>query len=302
MKNCPKCNTPINKTQRYMNVVKKVYKDIWHVKRRIFGHIREIEAKRDELTAHMLALSDHEKDMEGSKEYKILYDKLLCELKPILRSRMNMLSSVETGTLKVQIEIFSQLVENYSKFCNTLDDKSKNEVLEYLDVLFQVIKKRQRIISNQEIKDISLEIQRFYRLCQLHKLKNEPGYKANCHNPIISRCYEDAYKIGYTIYKFTKEQDNAMKYALEAFGKEIKSAYYISNVEKIEIMKALNFTKGHWFKCPNGHIYAIGECGGAMEIGQCNECGAEIGGRQHRLLPSNNLAPEMDGATLTEIV
>jgi hypothetical protein len=54
--------------------------------------------------------------------------------------------------------------------------------------------------------------------------------------------------------------------------------------------------QGHWFKCPNGHIYVITECGGANQIGKCNECGALIGGTNHRLLSDNNLAPEMDGA------
>jgi hypothetical protein len=31
-----------------------------------------------------------------------------------------------------------------------------------------------------------------------------------------------------------------------------------------EIMKATNIGRGHWNKCPNGHYYAIGDCGGAM--------------------------------------
>jgi len=34
-----------------------------------------------------------------------------------------------------------------------------------------------------------------------------------------------------------------------------------------------------------------------MEKSQCNECGAEIGGGSHRLLASNSVATEMDGAT-----
>lgn len=54
--------------------------------------------------------------------------------------------------------------------------------------------------------------------------------------------------------------------------------------------------QGHWYKCPNGHIYVITECGGANQIGTCNECGARIGGTNHRLLEDNSLAPEMDGA------
>jgi len=44
------------------------------------------------------------------------------------------------------------------------------------------------------------------------------------------------------------------------------------------------------------HVYCIGECGGANQKSKCPECGAEIGGQQHRLTEGNRLAPEMDGA------
>ena len=46
-----------------------------------------------------------------------------------------------------------------------------------------------------------------------------------------------------------------------------------------------------------GHIYCIGECGGAMEEAKCPECGVKIGGTQHRLVSDNSLASDMDGAT-----
>ena len=38
-----------------------------------------------------------------------------------------------------------------------------------------------------------------------------------------------------------------------------------------------------WYKCRNGHLYSIGECGGAMAISYCNHpgCGAIIGGTNH---------------------
>ena len=66
--------------------------------------------------------------------------------------------------------------------------------------------------------------------------------------------------------------------------------------EKKQIVEAVGLKIGHWFKCPQGHIYAIGECGGAMVRGKCPECGAVIGGANHRLEEGNELAPEMDGA------
>ena len=70
----------------------------------------------------------------------------------------------------------------------------------------------------------------------------------------------------------------------------------MSEAEKLEIVEAMGLTKGHWFKCPQGHFYCIGECGGAMETAKCPECNAEIGGSHHQLLASNQVATEMDGA------
>ncbi|KAL9976040.1 hypothetical protein ACROYT_G013274 [Oculina patagonica] len=68
--------------------------------------------------------------------------------------------------------------------------------------------------------------------------------------------------------------------------------------QKPMTVKAMNFSQGHWYKCPNGHIYAIGDCGGAMEQMSCPEagCGAIIGGRHHTLAQGNVVVTEIDGA------
>lgn len=50
------------------------------------------------------------------------------------------------------------------------------------------------------------------------------------------------------------------------------------------------------FVCISGHIYVIGECGGAMQHSTCPECGLPIGGMNHALESGNTLASEMDGA------
>ncbi|EPS45810.1 hypothetical protein H072_257 [Dactylellina haptotyla CBS 200.50] len=39
---------------------------------------------------------------------------------------------------------------------------------------------------------------------------------------------------------------------------------------------------GHWYRCPNGHQFTIADCGRAMQLGTCNECGAQIGGQNHQ--------------------
>ncbi|KFQ30084.1 E3 ubiquitin-protein ligase RNF213, partial [Mesitornis unicolor] len=45
-------------------------------------------------------------------------------------------------------------------------------------------------------------------------------------------------------------------------------------------MQVRSFTS----ECPNGHPCTVGECGLPMEIGRCPDCGAEVGGEQHKPL------------------
>eukprot|EP00004_Rigifila_ramosa_P012162 TRINITY_DN2617_c0_g1_i6.p1 TRINITY_DN2617_c0_g1~~TRINITY_DN2617_c0_g1_i6.p1 ORF type:complete len:1886 (-),score=285.95 TRINITY_DN2617_c0_g1_i6:16-5643(-) len=73
----------------------------------------------------------------------------------------------------------------------------------------------------------------------------------------------------------------------------------ITAAARREIREAMGAAQGHWFVCPNGHPYYIGECGGAMESRTCPEvgCGSVIGGANHRVAEGNRLYTEIDGAT-----
>ena len=68
--------------------------------------------------------------------------------------------------------------------------------------------------------------------------------------------------------------------------------------EKLMIFKAVNLSSvegsfgGHWYTCANGHVYSIGECGGAMQQSTCPQCGATIGGADHRRVEGNDRAHE----------
>jgi hypothetical protein len=63
------------------------------------------------------------------------------------------------------------------------------------------------------------------------------------------------------------------------------------------VVQAMGLKQGHRYKCPNGHIYCIADCGRAVVESHCNVCGAVIGGSSHRVRSDNSLAPEMDGAS-----
>ncbi|CAC5383752.1 RNF213 [Mytilus coruscus] len=42
-----------------------------------------------------------------------------------------------------------------------------------------------------------------------------------------------------------------------------------------------------YYRCPNGHIYVIGDCGRPWVKAKCNECGADIGGQRHNASEGN---------------
>jgi hypothetical protein len=64
--------------------------------------------------------------------------------------------------------------------------------------------------------------------------------------------------------------------------------------EIYSVMKREFASTGHWYRCPNGHLYTIGECGGAVQVSNCPECGAQVGGSHHQLLENNNAATEIE--------
>jgi hypothetical protein len=232
-----------------------------------------------------------------SAELRTLYTKLSNELQPTQSKKVNLLSATDTATLRVQTEIFSQVFECCSSTYPHLVGESKAKIVAHMDMLLHVVKQRGKKINGQEIGDINMEILRFHRVCQLHRLKSEPNYGLCCNTPEVKECYETAHQIAYTIEKHTEDCDWKLKNALENLSKVVHSAVTITDAERKEIVLAMGYKQGHWYKCPSGHIYIITECGGAMEQSRCNECGAEIGGGNHKLLASNSLATEMDGAT-----
>ncbi|PKC03010.1 hypothetical protein RhiirA5_452565 [Rhizophagus irregularis] len=67
--------------------------------------------------------------------------------------------------------------------------------------------------------------------------------------------------------------------------------------EKLEIHRAMRTEfrgSGHWYECPNGHPYTIGECGAAMQTSRCPDCNEVIGGSSHRLTSTNRINSEFD--------
>jgi hypothetical protein len=156
----------------------------------------------------------------------------------------------------------------------------------------------QDLLSDQQIADIQSEIYRLMSLIKLLDLWSK--LKTSEKLQVLSQ--DDKAELTSRIVRLhcsdwkLNEEDNS---EILQFIMKLSETYQVSGLtelERVEIIKAIGLTKGHWFKCPSGHYYCIGECGGAMEEATCPECGTKIGGQSHRLTEGNELAPEMDGA------
>ena len=95
--------------------------------------------------------------------------------------------------------------------------------------------------------------------------------------------------------QLTDAKSGEVKRLLEKIGKSV-GGLAVSEQGRVSIVKAMGMSKGHWFKCPKGHIYAIGDCGGATVESTCPECKSRIGGVGHKVRDDNTFAPEMDDA------
>ncbi|XP_030839842.1 NFX1-type zinc finger-containing protein 1 [Strongylocentrotus purpuratus] len=296
LKECPWCKTPIRRNLRYGNLIKQALNDINAVKRTIFGN---------ESTIHYLRQNLQEKfrrEVENMDMLAIAMVKKLFLRKMDARRFHDMVSST-SALSHGQITA----LENRVRFLEEMRD-----VAEALQSL------RSPSLNQQYVKQMKSEIGVLQTwLCQepINRMSHQQTDDANRE----AKRLHLALILFRTLVEKPAARDKASQEVkaaeLQLFdGKalndqradEVKSLLKkivsksgglgISDEERKDIVAAMGLAKGHWFKCPKGHVYAIGNCGGAQQASSCPECGLGIGGTQYRLREGNRLASEMDGA------
>lgn len=223
---------------------------------------------------------------------KDILDVLDMRLQPSRDKRRQSINKIELNALKSKIQILNYIV---NCFKDTKLYTCKHPTILHLSMLLEVLLRSEDHVTNQEIEDIELEIKRLNRIIQFDKIKQSSKFEYAQSRPSVKTLANNIQDVLFVKKRYSDFLDTAVKNNLTDLVAQVDCTVQISDKERMEIVQAIGLTKGHWFKCPNGHPYAIGECGGAMQVARCF-CGAQIGGTDHRLLPSNQLAGEMDGA------
>uniref|UniRef100_A0A8W8IV13 RZ-type domain-containing protein n=1 Tax=Magallana gigas TaxID=29159 RepID=A0A8W8IV13_MAGGI len=279
---CPRCKTPIRRNLRYGNDVKKTVLDIENAKRKIIGDRQRIKKMRYEIPDQIRTLSS--KNLSDAKTIRKVFD-MLFE------------TNVDENTLVAitnQIEFLkaiNKIEENWEKKM-----RNKDKCLEDLKLFRKWIIVPRKYFTEQELADAEDEIVRLqsfrrYIVC-IDRLESRGVQTVTKSENLkkVENMLTKGKKLNYDEKEYLKNVLTALEKKLPASG------LGVSEEEKIEIVRAMPESKGRWFKCPNGHIYMIGDCGGAMMESRCPECNATIGGSSHRLRDDNQFAGEMDGA------
>lgn len=205
-----------------------------------------------------------------------------------------MLHNIAANTLTAKVQLLENIVDIY--ISHHLSFEGKTKIMKFLDQILRILIRESDRITDQEISDIQAELSRVTRIVELIKIEESAGFKPACGQSNVKDIHKRLVDSLFSLHVFSEKHEEDARKLLQQLNSKVKAALTITSKERTEIVKAVGMSVGHWFKCPNGHIYVITECGGAMEVGKCNECGAKIGGTQHTLLGDNQLASEMDGA------
>ena len=294
---CPQCKVPVLKTVQYSNITNRILHDMNEIKARQqhFLSVHDRMEMREKLSGLSLTrlqdkefvsrrTSDHRWNelVHGFSDFVLqkAYTTLLSAY-GILKTKENLqhlldlsLSRLSSKPLKVLLSQARDLLDWIKKY------KHRDMLTDQMTI--DINAERRRIL----LLEASLETKLNFARCNIKVDEDDEQLFLE-----IS-LYETN---GKKIPKLTEDSEyERMIKRLQSMPNKYRVPLTIE--ERNMIIKAIGAKPGSWYKCPNGHFYQIGDCGGAMQSSRCPECGSQIGGRHHQLLASNQHAGEFDNS------
>ncbi|KAI6651709.1 NFX1-type zinc finger-containing protein 1 isoform b precursor [Oopsacas minuta] len=277
---CPKCKVPIRKNLRYGEIVKKALNDLEDVKLKIIDEMRNnIRSSSNEIL-HKMQTNNTPFNPAQSE---IIQNILKC---------IAIVSQCDHRKLYVifdLLKIFSDLYQTPDHIWKTCHAHRAFTSTNKIDALLSNTKYTRQDFS------IIKDLQSLSRRCVLSSLfaailptvsdQDDRRVFESLHRQFLSSLLQN---VGINLI-----------HDCELFLANVTAKYKfapLSQQERVQIALAVDVNRSGWYRCPNGHLYGIGDCGGAVVEAKCNECGAKIGGTGHRVQDNNAYAgPDMGG-------
>lgn len=275
---CPNCRTPIRQTYRYGNVVKQKLQDIEGVKRRLRERQKQLRRAVRETKTQASALIA---DLEGRERE----EELMREMHGLKKRLSRPLGEDELHVIQQQLN----LLASYIRLRRNVGEKVKAPLI-YTVRLDKL--KRDMLTVHVELPGLLAMTRDFY-LVTIEFLV-EVVRQEQMGTDLLGRLdtLERELKANQQPTLADTERWRAAVDKLQQEGLSIGK----KTLQLVIQAMAKEGGSGHWFKCPNGHLYFIGECGGAMQEGVCPDCHATVGGHSHRLRGDNAHAA-IDGSS-----
>ncbi|XP_062603582.1 NFX1-type zinc finger-containing protein 1-like [Saccostrea cucullata] len=266
LKMCPKCFTPIKRSNRYRNVNKQIFRDIEEVK-------REIEEEKANLFYNSFWIN------QSIQERKRL---IPSHLRKCIEKRMpqNCENIFVRKLLRYLILKIRPRVKELKRAHRELLPEMKGT---YLSMVKWIGKHTDIVFTDHELKQFANEVERYLLYLDLVIMKCE----LEKNNDMTNITESDKELLEFHITRLrcparsTFEPEDVIK-ATAAFDelrrKEPTSCSWISDDKRRISLKNVACTKqGQWYKCTNGHFYSIGffvDTGDESQ--QCPECRSSI--------------------------
>ncbi|XP_053101966.1 NFX1-type zinc finger-containing protein 1-like [Hemicordylus capensis] len=272
---CPKCSTPIQDNPRYNDVLRATRQRIEEVKRKLQGGKEAaLWAGRTALLGQLAAVPDTGRYLRHtSLARKIKAAASLQGLKD-LENTVSFLLSL-------------QRLKSQAKRCTP---ERRGQLTGMAEAVEAWLCRRREgdAFTAQQLQEGRDEVRRISYLANLFEWLSSQGRLPL--SPEASAAVEKALGLLGQQKPLAEAQEELLRATLETIDRLLPATgllLRLSKAERVSITEALRFGRGHWYSCPQGHLYAIGECGQPMQESRCPECGATIGGQHHRLNADN---------------
>lgn len=283
LKECPKCRTPIRKNRRYGSHINRCLAEIELVKQKIHGNLLDIEEQRAALQNQW---GGHTSTLGFGMEAE--YREIEKHLQEKYHTTNDLWSLENKMDFLIRFAKIRKILQVMMLPEQTFTSKALQQFKSWLDGT------RQRL-TEQQVFDLKRELQRLILLAELEARCSQAKKRGES-----QRIQAEVQTVREVLEKngqFTELDESRVEDAMKDLDSLLPSSGLgITEEERKMIVSTMKMAPGHWYKCPNGHVYVITECGGAMESRQCPDCSATIGGASHRLASGNNVATEMDGS------
>ena len=295
VKQCPKCKTPIQKSRRYGNEIKKTMLDIEKVKKVVVDsrkkNVEMLRSRVRSTLAPFIQAPPHIRKRVHCVLRGLMYPGGIY-MQDLFVNPDALTNWPPLYNFQIVNENQLQCLERLNKLAQADGAKREPDLTIYLNFFEGLLRWcLEEYASLQQIKDADHEVKRLFLFNAVSDVACKLPSGASNAVSLVSE-YLQLFRSG---RKFSGDQMKEMRSKVDAICKKY-SIGSLSVEEKEMIIKAMGFSQGHWYKCPNGHVYAIGDCGGAMQESRCPECKATIGGTSHRLARGNTHAGEFDGS------